>query len=88
MQSYLGYRATDELGNPVEIKRGEGGRMRFALSGDGIEHRIYVRYGPVPGFLAADAISALTVLYCLLICVRKTGYFGKRLRNQGGSDET
>ena len=88
LQSYLGYRATDELGNPVEIKRGEGGRMRFALSGDGIEHRIYVRYGPVPGFLAADAISALTVLYCLLICVRKTGYFGKRLRNQGGSDET
>ncbi len=65
LQSYLGYRAVDELGNAVQIKRGEGGRMRFSLKGDGAEHRIYVRYGPVPGFLAADAVSALAILYCL-----------------------
>lgn len=65
MQSYLGYRAVDESGQPVEIKRGDGGRMRFSLTGDGAEHRIYVRYGPVPGFVAADVVSALTILVCL-----------------------
>ena len=65
MQSYLGYRAVDESGQPVEIKRGDGGRMRVSLTGDGAEHRIYVRYGPVPGFVAADVVSALTILVCL-----------------------
>lgn len=65
MQNYLGYRASDELGEPVDIEKGEGGRMRFSLKGDGAEHRIYVRYGPVPGFLAADAVSALTILACI-----------------------
>lgn len=65
MQRYLGYRAVDELGNSLEIERGEGGRMRFSLNGDGKEHRIYVRYGPVAGFVIADVVSALTVLYCL-----------------------
>lgn len=65
LQNYLGYRAQDELGQPVKIEQGEGGRMRFFVNGDGAEHRIYVRYGPVPGFVIADVVSALTVLYCL-----------------------
>ena len=69
LQSYLGYRAQDELGQPVKIERGDGGRMRFSVNGDGAEHRIYVRYGPVWGFVAADVVSALTILYC---CVKRS----------------
>lgn len=67
MQSYLGYRAVDESGNVLEIERGDGGRMRFSLNGDGAEHRIYVRYGPVPGFVAADVVSTLTILVCVWV---------------------
>ncbi len=65
VQNYLGYRAVNELGQPVRIEQGNGGRMRIFVEGDGAEHRIYVRYGPVPGFIIADVVSALTVLYCL-----------------------
>lgn len=71
LQNYLGYRASDELGNPLEITKGEGGRMRFSTKGDGAEHRIYVRYGPVPGFVIANVVSALTVLSCLYLYLRK-----------------
>ncbi len=65
VQNYLGYRAVNELGQPVRIEQGNGGRMRIFVDGDGAEHRICVRYGPVPGFIIADVVSALTVLYCL-----------------------
>lgn len=65
VQNYLGYRAVNELGQSVRIEQGNGGRMRIFVDGDGAEHRIYVRYGPVPGFIIADVVSALTVLYCL-----------------------
>ncbi|MBD5509461.1 MAG: hypothetical protein HDR05_15830 [Lachnospiraceae bacterium] len=68
MQNYLGYRAKDENGESVKIEKGEGGRMRFSLKGDGGEHRIYVRYGPVAGFVAADIVSALTII---LLAVRR-----------------
>lgn len=69
LQNYLGYRASDELGNPLTITQGDGGRMRFLTKGDGEEHRIYVRYGPVLGFVTADVVSAITVLACLYLCV-------------------
>ncbi|MDE7429233.1 MAG: hypothetical protein K2N00_08235, partial [Lachnospiraceae bacterium] len=65
IQNYLGYRAKDENGESVNIEKGEGGRMRFFLKGDGAEHRIYVRYGPVAGFVAANIVSALTILLSL-----------------------
>ena len=68
IQNYLGYRAKDENGEPMKIEKGEGGRMRFFLKGDGGEHRIYVRYGPVVGFVAANMVSALTIL---LLAVRR-----------------
>ena len=29
--------------------------------GDGNEHTVYVRFGPVAGFIVADIVSALTV---------------------------
>ena len=66
IQNYLGYHAKDENGESVKIEKGEGGRMRFFLKGDGGEHRIYVRYGPVAGFVAADIVSALTILLLVL----------------------
>lgn len=61
IQNYRGYRAYDENGDAVQILKGEAGRMRFAVAGDGAEHKIYVRYGPNPLFLAADLISGLTI---------------------------
>lgn len=85
LQNYLGYRARDELGQPVKIEQGEGGRMRFYVKGDGVEHRIYVRYGPVPGFVAADVVSALTVLYCFVKCVKGMVILRKERKE---SDET
>ena len=84
LQNYLGYRAQDESGQPVKIERGDGGRMRFFVNGDGAEHRIYVRYGPVPAFVIADVVSALAVIYCLY-----GGWFCKRLplfRRSEGED--
>lgn len=72
IQNYLGYRAEDEGGEPVKIEKGVGGRMRFFLNGDGAEHQIYVRYGPVPGFVIADVVSGLTALLCLAVLYKKT----------------
>lgn len=59
--NYLGYRACDENGSQVKIERGQGARMRFMVPGDGVEHTIYVRYGPNPLFIAANLISALSI---------------------------
>lgn len=64
IQSYIGYRAYDETGRRLTIERGNGARMRFTVRGDGQEHTIYVRYGPHPLFIAANLVSALT-----LVCI-------------------
>lgn len=69
--SYHGYRATDENGNALQIERGNGARMRFMTQGDGVEHRIYVRYGPVIGFVIANLVSALTIAGCIWYLVRR-----------------
>lgn len=69
--SYHGYRACDENGEAVTIARGAGARMRFAVQGDGVEHRIYVRYGPVAGFVIANLVSALTIAGCIWYIVRR-----------------
>lgn len=62
IQNYLGYRAYDENKSRLEITRGEGGRIRIAAEGDGVRHTVYVRYGRVPLFMAANVVSALTVM--------------------------
>ena len=59
--NYAGYRAYDENGRKLQIVEGEQQRLRIMLSGDGIEHTIHVRFGPVAGFVIADVISALTL---------------------------
>lgn len=69
--SYHGYRAVDENGNAVQIGRGGGARMRFMVQGDGVEHRIYVRYGPVIGFVIANLVSALTIAGCVWYLVSR-----------------
>lgn len=63
IQNYMGYRADDENGDRLDIAQGTGGRMRFMVRGDGMEHAIRVRYGPVPLFIAANLISALTFVW-------------------------
>jgi hypothetical protein len=62
---YLGYRAYDENGNAVEITRGDGAVIRLQVTGDGTEHSFYVQYGPMPGFLLATVVSALTLALCV-----------------------
>lgn len=62
--SYLGYRACDENGKTVEIKRGDATRIRLVVQGDGTKHCVYVRYGPVPAFVIANIISAVTMIGC------------------------
>lgn len=91
VQSYLGYRAKDENGKPVELMRGDGGRIRFFLNGDGASHQVYVRYGPVFGFVIADIVSALTVMFIFW-----KGFAGRVILRRisliraphGGKDET
>ena len=61
IQNYPGYRAYDENGEELKIDQGAGARMRFMVKGDGIEHTIYVRYGPLPLFILANLVSALTI---------------------------
>lgn len=61
IQNYPGYRAYDENGEELKIDQGAGARMRFMVKGDGIEHTIYVRYGPLPLFMLANLVSALTI---------------------------
>ena len=60
--NYAGYRAYDEQGKRMEIIDGESHRIRVMLNGDGKEHTVYVRFGPVAGFLAADIISLFTLV--------------------------
>lgn len=59
--NYYGYRAYDENGKRVDIIEGNKQRIRIMTQGDGKEHTIYLRFGPVASFVAADIISALTV---------------------------
>lgn len=71
IQNYMGYRAYDENGNKLRIEQGNGGRMRFAVQGDGVEHTIYVRYGGQPLFIMANLLSALTIGGIILLLWRQ-----------------
>lgn len=65
IQNYSGYRAYDEDGEKLEILDGEQHRIKIMLNGDGKEHTIFIRFGPVVYFVIADIISLLTLLACL-----------------------
>ena len=65
IQNYSGYCAYDENGDKLEILDGEQHRIKIMLNGDGKEHTIYVRFGPVVGFVIADIVSLVTLLACL-----------------------
>lgn len=60
--NYAGYKAHDENGQRLQIEDGMQRRIRIGLKGDGQEHTVYIRFGPVYGFLFADLLSALTIL--------------------------
>ncbi len=78
--NYFGYRAYDENGKRLEITEGENHRIRIDLNGDGMEHMIRLRFGPVAGFVAADVISALTILVIACAIYNKK-YKNRRLPN-------
>ena len=70
--NYAGYRACDENGKRLEILEGDDHRIRIMLTGDGKEHEVRVRFGPVAGFIAANVIS--------LLAIAGTGYWWWRKR--------
>ncbi len=59
---YKGYRAYDENGDRLEITEGEQGRIRIYLKDDSLPHSVITRFGPVPGFVIANVISALSLV--------------------------
>ncbi|MCH5256718.1 MAG: hypothetical protein J1D87_05465 [Lachnospiraceae bacterium] len=69
--NYAGYRAYDETGEKLEILEGQQHRIRINLSGDGREHTINLRFGPVAGFVIADIVSLLTILVIIYIIYTK-----------------
>ncbi|MCM1385973.1 MAG: hypothetical protein NC231_01485 [Bacillus sp. (in: Bacteria)] len=78
--NYAGYRAYDENGKRMEITDGSYQRMRIMLPGDGKEHSIYVRFGPVAGFVIADVISALTIAGIIYALLKRGQFLPNRLR--------
>lgn len=71
IQGYLGYRAYDENGSGIAIERGGGARIRIRTVGDGMEHKVYVRYGRMPLFIAANLVSAAAIAGIVWRAVRR-----------------
>ena len=84
IQGYLGYRAYDENGDRVTIDRGLGARMRFTVKGDGMEHQINIRYGPVPAFVLANLVTALTIAAFVLQAWKRR----RKSASEEGREET
>lgn len=84
IQGYLGYRAYDENGDRVTIDRGLGARMRFTVKGDGMEHQINIRYGPVPAFVLANLVTALTIAVFVLQAWKRR----RKSASEEGREET
>lgn len=78
--NYAGYRAYDETGKRIEITEGNYQRMRIMLSGDGKKHSIYVRFGPVAGFVAANIISVLTIAGIIYVWLKRRQFLPSRFR--------
>ncbi len=75
--NYYGYRAYDENGKRLDVIEGSKQRIRIMTEGDGKEHTVYVRFGPVVSFVAADVISALTIAGIAYM------YWRKRVAKEG-----
>ena len=78
--NYAGYRAYDENGKRMEITEGNHQRMRIMLPSDGQEHSIYIRFGPVAGFVIANVISALTIAGIIVIWLKRRQFLPSRFR--------
>lgn len=81
IQGYLGYRAYDENGKQVAIKRGSGARIRIDAVGDGREHTVYVRYGRIPLFIMANLLSAATAAGIILLKSKRSAALRGRLES-------
>ena len=71
LQKYLGYAAEDENGEKLEISYGNNYRIRVMLTGDGESHTVSVRYRQPVIFRLSQAVSLLTLLFCIALAVRK-----------------
>ena len=54
--------------------------MRIMLSSDGQMHNIYIRFGPVAGFVIANVISALTIAGIIAIWLKRRQFLPSRFR--------
>lgn len=73
LQWYSGYKAFNENRQPLPIAKSDLGKIQLPLAGDGTEHKIFVQYGSIPLFIAANIISAISlcVLAILLVCKKR-----------------
>ena len=79
LQWYSGYKAFDENKQSLPITKNNLGKIQIPLVGDGIEHRIFVQYGPIPLFIIANIISAVSIC-CLvtLLIYKKRSHTNKK----------
>ena len=80
LQKYLGYAAEDENGEKLEISYGNNYRIRVMLTGDGESHTVSVRYRQPVIFRLSQAVSLLTLLFCIALAVRKKERLARRFR--------
>ena len=71
LQWYSGYKAFNENKQPLPITKSSLGKIQVPLVGDGTEHRIHVQYGPIPLFIAANIISAISICGLLILLLYK-----------------
>ena len=71
LQWYSGYKAFNENKQPLPIAKSTLGKIQVPLAGDGTEHRIHVQYGPIPLFIAANIISAISICGLLILLLYK-----------------
>ena len=71
LQKYLGFAAADENGKELEITYGNNYRIRAMLTGDGQSHTVSVRYRQPVIFRLSQAVSLLTLLFCIALAAKK-----------------
>jgi len=81
LQKYLGYAAEDENGEKLEISYGNNYRIRVMLTSDGESHTVSVRYRQPVIFRLSQAVSLLTLLFCIALAVRKKERLARRFRH-------
>jgi hypothetical protein len=77
IMNYIGYAASDENGEKLEIETGSNSRLRVWINGDNNVHTINVRYQMPIIFTLATVVSIITYVAVLVIYLMRKYYFHK-----------